>query len=259
MDRKVFSVSELKLDESMVTKDGVVTPGKFEAVFASLDKVDKDGDGYDPGAIGNQDVAISQWNHGSWGEGAKALPIGVGKIFERGNKAIVQGEFDPDDADAVKTYNKLKYLNSKGHNVEFSFALPDTDYRFEERDGREVRVFTRISVPEVSPVLLGAGVDTELLSIKGREMAEPERRPDSKRLTDHVNEVADDVEKLSKRIADLHKERSEAGEKISTRGTWHIKMLKDVLARAIEGIDEIFVDHTEELNDIADKLEGDNG
>ena len=253
MERKVFSVSELKLDD-----DG----GTFEAVFATLDAIDKDGDSYDPGVIGKQNVAISQWNHGSWGEGAKALPIGVGKIFERQNKAIVQGEFDMEDADAVKTYKKLKYLNSKGHNVEFSFALPDTDYRFEDREGREVRVFTRISVPEVSPVLLGAGVDTELLSIKGsNDMSNPNDKNDdrspSMRLTDHINQTAEAIEKLSARITGLYKERQEADEKIGVRSSFHIKMLKEVLTESLAQIDEVLNDPSDELSQIAEKLESD--
>ena len=157
---KVFGLSQFKAEGDT---------GTFEAVFATLDAIDHDGDTYDPGAIGNQDVVISQWNHGSWGEGAKALPIGVGSIFERGNEAIVSGEFDLDDADAEKTYKKLKYLNGKGRPVEWSFALPEADWRWEDRDGREVRVFTRIEVPEVSPVLLGAGVNTRMTSIKGND------------------------------------------------------------------------------------------
>ena len=106
-DRKTIIPREMKFDT-----DG---EGTFTAVFATLKVVDKNGDITLPGAFGEQRVKISQYDHGSWGDGAKALPIGVGRIFESGDDAIVAGEFDMGDPDAVKTYNKLKYLHEKGH------------------------------------------------------------------------------------------------------------------------------------------------
>ena len=157
--RKSSGPVEVKLDTA--------GEGTFEAVFATMNKVDKDGDVTERGAFGEQDVVISQWNHGSWSSGAAGLPIGVGKIFERGDDAVVRGEFDLDDEDGKKTYKKLKYLHDKGRRVEWSYALPHIDYRMGDFDGREVRYLEKIEVPEVSPVLMGAGVDTRLLAIKG--------------------------------------------------------------------------------------------
>lgn len=259
--KKVYQLVDMKLDS-----DG---EGTFEAVFiGDMAAVDRDGDSYDPGAIGEQEVVISQWNHGSWGQGADALPIGVGEIFERGSsprKAIVRGEFDREDDAAARTYRKLKYLVGKGRNVEWSYALPDVDYRFEEREGRDVRVFTRISVPEVSPVLMGAGVDTELLSIKRLDGGDGktednrvEESTSSKRLIDHVNEVAEAVEKVTDRICQLKAERDTEGGKIARRSERMIEMLKEIMADAVKQIDDAMSQESPamELRALASKWEG---
>lgn len=157
--RKAYTLTNLKLDSQ--------GEGTFEAAFANLRAIDHEGDGFDPGAIGNQKVKLSVWNHGSWGNGAEALPIGVGETSERDGWAVISGKFDLGRQSGREHYQAIKYFNAEGHSVEWSFALPDADWRMEERDGQMIRIFTRIKIPEVSPVLLGAGVDTHLLSIKG--------------------------------------------------------------------------------------------
>ena len=195
--------------------------GTFEAVFSTMNVNDRDDDIVVNGAFGNQDVLISQYNHGSWDGSAKALPIGVGRIFERGDQGIVQGEFDMDDPDAVKTYEKMKYLTAKGRRQEFSYALPKVKSRwlnvaeaieefgveaFEHNSPRwdDVRVIEKVEVPEVSPVLMGASVDTRLLSIKSR--------PGTNVMTlgDHVEVVTVEIYDLLKRletVADLRQEK----------------------------------------------------
>mgnify|MGYP000586634823 CR=1 FL=1 len=371
VETKIFQLNQLKLS----TEDA----GTFEAVFATLDAVDRDGDSYDPGAIGTQDVKISQWNHGSWQSGADALPIGVGRVYEQGNEGIIKGEFDMSDETARKHYKKIKYLLSKGHNVEWSFALENIGYRYEERDGNNVRIITSVTIQEVSPVLRGAGVNTRILAIKSDEMKsaipshstattdvawdgpanvarakndqdysyyskifawaphDPEDRkkkskykyphhmvsqngtpgaanmrgcsagiavlngarggasiPESdrkgiyrhlarhlkdgdkevpelrsidsldiernsdniidnrptdqstsKRLIDHINEVADACEKVTARIVDLKKERDETNGYISKRSMWHIQMLRDIFADSFKQIDNILIDLSE--------------
>ena len=258
---KVFTFADLKLDSD---SEGA---GTFEATFATLDAIDRDGDSYDPGVFGGQDVKISQYNHGSWGGGASALPIGVGKIFERGNKAVVKGEFNMGNPDAVKTYDTLKYLHTKGHGVEWSFALPDTEWRMAEVDGRRVRVFTSITVPEVSPVLMGAGIDTELLSIKsGKEEDETKNQDDDKmKFIDHIDRTTDAVENLVDRackVADFHDGKGRTmARRTKRRLKIHSEALHDAAAMLSEQaarLDELLIDPTEaneELKALAQKLE----
>jgi len=247
---KVFSVDNFKLDGE--------GEGTFEAVFATLDAIDRDGDTYDPGAFGKQDVLISQYNHGSWEGGAKALPIGVGKITERDNKAIVHGEFNLANADAKATYDTLKYLHSKGRGVEWSFALPDTEWRMAEIDGRHVRVYTSITVPEVSPVLMGAGVDTEMLSIKSGE-GEPDMagkdNQQSKTFVEQLDETVLTVERLHDRAAEISALRHDERKAIGRRGKRQMKILRDALHDAVVKLDELLVDPNDELQALAEKHE----
>lgn len=250
--RKVFELAEFKLDSE---GEG---SGTFEAVFATLDEIDRDGDTYDPGAFGNQKVKISQYNHGSWGEGASALPIGVGEISERDNKGIVRGEFDMDDKDAVKTYHKLKYFNEKGHGAEWSFALPDTEWRTEEIDGRHVRVYTSITVPEVSPVLMGAGVDTELLSIKsGKEEDETKNQDNqSKQFIVQLDETVLAVEQLVDRAAEISALRHDERKAVGRRSMRRMKILSEAMHDAVAKLDELLIDPrkaNDELKALAQK------
>ncbi len=268
-DTKVYELKNLKLDTA--------GEGTFEAAFANLNAIDHDGDTYDPGAIGEQAVMISQWNHGSWDGGVKALPLGVGKTFERDGWGMVAGEFDMDDPDAVKTHRKLKYLKEKGFPVEFSFALPSSDWRMEEINDQMIRVFTRISIPEVSPVLLGAGVDTHLTSIKGREgdsvanlaemiKKEIEKTGDvgelfatqsrSTQFVTQVDEAVIAVESVigrAKEIRNLREEKAK-DDPMSKRNTRRLRDLKAAMADAILEIDDLLADPDDELNELAKSI-----
>jgi len=219
-ERKTFIPTEFKLDG-----DG---EGTFTAVFATLNVVDHDGDITLPGAFGEQRVKISQYNHGSWNDGAKALPIGVGRIYESGNDAIVAGEFDMDDADAVKTYNKLKYLHDKGHTQEWSYALPDIDWEIREEDGRRIRVLKRITVPEVSPVMLGAGMNTRLLTIKS-----------GKSFADHIENVLADVLDLIVRAKEIQELRESKGKDLSDETTYRLCGLAAALKSSGENLADL--------------------
>ena len=250
METKVFRFSNLKLDSA--------GEGTFEAVFATLDAIDHDGDTYDPGAIGSQEVVISQWNHGSWGEGADALPIGVGKIFERDNEAIVAGEFDLADPDGQKTYNKLKYLNDKGRTVEWSFALPNAEWRWERRDDQELRVFTHIDVPEVSPVLLGAGINTRMTAIKNREGSKMDQDKDkSIAFVKQLDEAVETVESVLARAKEIRNLRAKSDEEgMSRRSTRRLKALREAMAEAIEDVDELLTNPNDELKELAAQIQG---
>lgn len=178
--------------------------GSFEAVFATLNVKDHDGDVIVPGAIGSQRVQLSVYNHGSHYEGAAALPIGVGDIFERGDEAIIKGEFDMSDPVAVRHYEKIKYLVDKGFPQEWSFALRDIKGQWGQHDGDGVFFIQSVKVPEVSPVLEGAGIDTRVLSIKSR---------DGLRLEDEISEVLEAVDALNKRLAEVAALRENEGRK----------------------------------------------
>jgi hypothetical protein len=149
MKRKTFEQGSLKLLQK---------PGEFECVFATLGVVDKEGDVITQGAIGEQDVRISAWGH-DWGK----LPVGRGRTLERGDKAVCEGEFFLDTEGGAETYRVVKGLADL---QEWSFGYDVQDSEPRSEGGRTLR---KLSIFEVSPVLLGAGVGTRTTAIKTAE------------------------------------------------------------------------------------------
>ncbi len=134
--------------------------GIFRALFAPFNSIDKQGDLTLPGAFGTQRVIISSYGHGSW---KGDLPVGKGVIHDGDEGGIVEGQFFLDTTRGKDTYTIVKEL---GDLQEWNYALPEIDFEMREIDGRQVRILKRIRVPEVSPVLMGAGNGTRTLAIK---------------------------------------------------------------------------------------------
>lgn len=216
--------------------------GTVRAKFAALNETDKDGDYTINGAFGEQQVKFSQYNHGSWGQGAAALPIGVGRIYEDGEMAIFEGEFDLEDADAVKTYKKLKYFHTKGHDQEWSYALPDIDYEYGNRDGQQVRILKRISVPEVSAVLMGAGNNTRMLDIKSGNKPEAieEETEVKQTFAEHADTTLESVRGLVKRYREIAELRKIAGTNVSKKSTDRMLELRDNIKSILTDLDELY-------------------
>jgi hypothetical protein len=167
---KTISLQDFKLDQAT---------GAFHALFAPFLSVDHQGDVTLPGAIGEQRVIISAYDHASWtGE----LPAGKGRVFEGAEGGIVDGQFFLDTQAGSETYKTVKNL---GDLQQWSYALPEIDFEMAKLQSlldrgmriqmnghsaeETVRVLKRIVIPEVSPVLMGAGVDTRLIDIKSDE------------------------------------------------------------------------------------------
>lgn len=255
MEHKTWRPVDLKLDAK--------GEGTFVAVFATLEVWDAHGDWTERGALGQQKVVISQWNHGSWERGVQGLPIGIGEIHEDGNKAIVEGAFDLGDEDAVRTYRKLKYLIENGRNVEWSYALPNVQWAWGEKDGRQGRIIQKVTVPEVSPVLLGAGVDTELVSIKAGQrgprivassVAITEQTPAKKtiaRIEDALEAVNDVTRRVTKALA--RREADGKAKRLSKSATEQLEKLRAGLRDAVKAIDGL-LPATEETRDVSTEL-----
>lgn len=186
MDKKSLARVEIK-DE---------TKGEVEAVFATLNVVDKDGDvtqkgAYDEGAT----VVISAYNHKSW-EGA--LPVGTGTIHEVGEEVILKGRFFLNTQAGREHFEVVKAL---GEKQEWSYGFNVADSAPGEHEGKSVRMLKRMEVHEVSPVLRGAGVGT--------------RTTFAKSFKDEVDETVDAVNKAvasAERVVAL---RAEKGKDLS--------------------------------------------
>ena len=155
MDRKQLSRVEIKDADS----------GEIAAVFSTLNVIDKDGDVTLKGAFTDgAPVAISAFGHQSW---KGALPVGKGRIREFDNEAVMEGKFFLDTAHGLDTFRTVKALSDDdGPGQEWSYSLRDIKAEQGEFEGKRVRFLKSIRVHEVSPVLVGAGVDTRTLAVK---------------------------------------------------------------------------------------------
>lgn len=135
--------------------------GEVSAVFSTFNVVDLDGDVTLPGAIKDgAEVVISAYGHTSHGG---ALPVGKGVIRTTDTEATLHGQFFMDTAAGRETFAVVKQL---GPLQEWSYSLNDVKAHSGEFGSQQVRFLESIFVKEVSPTLLGAGVNTRTLSVK---------------------------------------------------------------------------------------------
>lgn len=139
--------------------------GAVVARIATLDVVDRDGDLTVSGAFGSvEDIKVSPFNHSSAYGGA--LPVGVGKVFERGGAAFFQGLLFLDTFGGRELHTTLKRLSQAGAPSEWSYGFEVVESEDAMRRGQRVRVLKRLALFEVSPVLRGAGIGTRTVSVK---------------------------------------------------------------------------------------------
>jgi HK97 family phage prohead protease len=134
------------------------TTGAFEAVFATLNVKDRDGDVIVPGAIeaGKEVLVMAQhrWND---------LPIGKARIYEEGDELIARGKFFVDTPQGAASYATAKNV---GDLQEWSFGFNVLDAEPGMVDEQRVTILKQLDVFEVSPVMIGAGVNTRTLAVK---------------------------------------------------------------------------------------------
>lgn len=164
--------------------------GEIAAVFATLNVIDHDGDVTVKGAFTDgAPVAISAYNHQSTRGGA--LPVGKGRIRETDTEAVFEGRFFMDTAHGLDTFKTVKALSDDdGPGQEWSYTLVDVEAEMGEFAGKRVRFLKSIAVPEVSPVLMGAGIDTRTLAVKSK-------------FSEHATSVLTDVQTLLDRATEV--------------------------------------------------------
>lgn len=138
--------------------------GEVTAVFATFNTIDSDKDVTLPGAFEDgAEVVISAYGHKSW-EGL--LPVGKGVIQTTKTEAVLEGQFFMDTLDGADTFKTVKNLGALG---QWSYGYDAKEYSFGEFEGQQVRFLQKQAVHEISPVLLGAGVNTRTLSAKSNQ------------------------------------------------------------------------------------------
>ena len=190
--------------------------GTVSAVFSTFDVIDKDGDLTQPGAIKDgMEVVISAYGHQShYG----ALPVGKGVIRTTKTEAILEGQFFMDTTHGADAFTVVKEL---GALQEWSYSLHNVTRKSVEEDGRRYWVIEDIGlIKEVSPVLIGAGVDTRTLVAKGLKFNE------------EGDAVVAAVKSYLDRAGEVMALRGAKGRELSDESKSHIEEIDELLTKA---------------------------
>lgn len=136
------------------------TPGAFRATFSLFNVKDLDNDVTLPGAFTvGAPVRLAAWGH-NWG----APAIGTGTIGADGERAWIDGQFNLNMETGRETYESVKALGSQ---QQWSYGYQVDEWSEGEFEKERVTFLRKLTVHEVSPVMLGAQPLTSTDRIKG--------------------------------------------------------------------------------------------
>ncbi len=197
--------------------------GEVTAVFSTLGVTDHDGDVTLPGAFEDgAAVRISAYGHKTW-EGA--LPVGKGVIHASDNEAVLEGRFFLNTTAGRDTFEVVKEM---GPLQEWSYGFDIVKHSYEERDGKQVRILEKLRTHEVSPVLLGAGIGTRTLAVKGAEAL---------KFGEEAQAVVAAVAALADRAADVMAKRAEKGKGLGADSAALLELVRSELKRLDDLLD----------------------
>lgn len=208
--------------------------GRVTAVFATLNVVDAHGDVTRPGAFSNEDVRISAYGHESW---YGQLPVGRGSIEEVGDEAIFEGQFFLNTTAGRDTFEVVKQMKEL---QEWSYGFDIVEASHGQEDGRPVQYLDRLKVHEVSPVLLGAGVNTRTLAVKSQA---------GLKFAEHIEAVVTEVDALLSRTADVVTMRTEQGKSLGADSAeWLTKL--DAQMKRLHDLLKVKQTHDDNTGDV---------
>lgn len=192
--------------------------GQFDALVSVFGNVDAYGDVVMPGAFSR---TLKEWEASGykipvyWGHQMSDPDFNIGEIVsavetERGLQ--VRAQLDLDSPKAAQVYRLLK----GGRVKEFSFGYSVRDASWADQDGQEVYQLHDVDLYEVSVVPVGANPETELQSVKT---------------------LGERTVKAGRRALDTL--QAKAGRVLSAKNESALRDVRDQLAAAIEGIDDV--------------------
>lgn len=219
--------------------------GHVTAVFATLDVVDKDGDVTVKGAFRDgAKVAISDWNHTSW-QGAK--PVGKGTIREDGKDVVCEMQFFMSTTHGREAFETVKSMHDDGPGVQWSYGFDVLDAEPAQKGSsfgeKHRRTLKSMQVHEVSPVMIGAGVDTRVTDVKAEK----------KTFAEELTDVVASVKAVRERAADVMAMRAEKGKGLGEDSASLLKALCFELAELADMDFEVKADESESKETLTDE------
>lgn len=192
--------------------------GKFTAKLATLDVIDHDQDVISPGAMtAGGKILLSTFNHAS--AHGPSLPVGFAVIREEKGSALADGEFNLDTILGRETFAALKFNQEHGVKQEWSFAYFTKKVSFGQRDNQNVRFLEELDVFEISPVIRGAGIETNTIAMKSNQSYQ-----------DHAEAVLAAISDLVVRTKALAALRAKDGRVLSKANLDRMEEIQDELA-----------------------------
>lgn len=223
---KSASASSFSLDEAK--------EGDFLVAFAKLGVVDKDRHITEPGAFPvGREVPVSAYGHTSWPQRGARLPVGKSVIAEEGGFGKAVGGFFLDTTQGKDTYLTVKHL---GPLQEWSYGYKTLAARRGKDASGPVLHLTKLDVRELSPTLVGAGVETRTLGIKSGDDDGPLA---GLPFAEHVERVLLDVGEIVARSKGLRELRVKSGRELSEANRTRLVRLRDSIALLQEQAAEV--------------------
>jgi len=214
--------------------------GAFVARIATLNVIDKDGDVTFSKAFPEKEVLVSAYMHGSW---MGMLPVGKAVIKESGEDVLAEGQFNLKSDIGKEHYETIKFSGgltewSYGFKVLAEGSEKDLEGWANDHDGmRPTRIIKQVEPFEISPVLLGAGIDTATLAIKNDKTTYADQ-------AEAVLAAVADMVTRTKSLADL---RLKEGRVLSSANRDRMKKLLELLSGVASDLKEL-LDATEPVD-----------
>lgn len=144
---------------------------KAELVVATIGIEDKDGDIFMPGSVGEQQVLLGAWGH-TISRGTPA--VGKALVREEGDLVLASVEWNARMPTALENWESIKFAPEL---VEVSMGMIPVKWNW---GTNYVRELYETKWFEVSPVMMGAGVGTGVLSVKEAKAALSRPEPEVK-------------------------------------------------------------------------------
>lgn len=231
----------MELIRKVLSNFKVAKDGKVEAVFSTLNVVDKDGDVTLPGFLGKQIVSMipaHDWSH---------VPIGKGETREEGDEAVAALKMNLEIESARDWHSALKFdLNNWTPIQEWSytFNILEGGSEYGKLGDKDVRFLKPLEDGspgsknwEISPVLVGAGVDTHTRTVKAA----------GNRFRGEVDAALAVVKSLSERTHLLAEMRAKQGRRLSPEIQKNLAEIIEKMEGFIPGIKELLKSDEDEI------------
>ena len=199
--------------------------GSGLAKIATLEAVDHDGDTYEPGAFGEQQVKVLAGH--SW----DGVPLGKGRVFEKDGDALVEFKLNLETDAGQQWHKALKFDLDKSNGPplqEWSYGFKVLESVDETREGKSIRVLKRLEVFEVSPVVKGSGVGTGTIAIKSGLPFE-----------EQIAAISAQVADITKRAGEVADWRDDKGKRFSLKRLAQLVEVKVLLDELIQRLTKV--------------------